>query len=144
ARDQRIRALITWASISRVERWSVDHRAAWKAAGRTEIQNARTGQILPLYTDVLDDIEQNADVLDVEAAAARVSVPWLIIHGSTDESVGFAEAQSLKLASQPGTRLLAIENGGHTFGATHPWKSATPELESVFDATLNWLAAHLR
>jgi len=144
ARDPRIRALVTWASISRVERWSVDQRAAWRAAGRTEIQNARTGQVLPLYTDVLDDIEQNAELLDIEAAAARVSVPWLIVHGNTDESVGFAEAQSLKAASQPSTKLLAIENGGHTFGATHPWKSATPELESVLDASLSWLAAHLR
>jgi dipeptidyl aminopeptidase/acylaminoacyl peptidase len=92
----------------------------------------------------LDDIEQNADVLDIEAAAARISVPWLIIHGSNDESVEFAEARSLVSASQASTRLFTIENGGHTFGATHPWKSATPQLESVFNSTLNWLAAHLR
>ncbi|HET6778472.1 MAG TPA: alpha/beta fold hydrolase [Gemmatimonadales bacterium] len=143
-RDQRIRALVTWAAISGVDRWSVDQRAAWRATGRTEIQNARTGQVLPLYTDVLDDIEHNAEVLDIEAAAGRMRVPWLIIHGRKDESVGFAEAESLRAASsQPNTRLLAIESGGHTFGASHPWKSATPELDTVFDASLAWLAAHL-
>jgi alpha-beta hydrolase superfamily lysophospholipase len=144
ARDRRIRALVTWAAISSVQRWSEHQRSAWRAAGRSEIENARTGQVLPLYTDVLDDIEQNADVLDIEAAAGRVSVPWLIIHGTQDESVRFAEARSLQSAGNRATRLLPIENGGHTFGATHPWKSATPELESVFDATLSWLAAHLR
>jgi pimeloyl-ACP methyl ester carboxylesterase len=144
ARDHRIGALVTWAAISSVERWSADQRAAWRASGRTEIQNARTGQMLPLYTDVLDDIEQNPGVLDIQAAAARISVPWLIIHGSNDESVGFAEARSLEAASQASTQLIAVENGGHTFGATHPWKSATPQLESVFNSTLNWLAAHLR
>jgi pimeloyl-ACP methyl ester carboxylesterase len=144
ARDNRIAALVTWAAISTVERWSPDQRATWRTTGRTEIQNARTGQILPLYPDVLDDIEQNAASLDIEAAAARIAVPWLLVHGTHDESVGFAEARLLEAASQPSTRLLAIENGGHTFGATHPWKSATPELEAVFNSTLNWLAAHLR
>jgi dienelactone hydrolase len=145
ARDPRVRALVTWAAISRVERWSTDERAAWRTAGHTEIQNARTGQILPLYTDVLDDIEQNAQSLDIEAAAGRIKVPWLIIHGTQDESVGFSEAESLKAASsRRKTRLLPIEGGGHTFGATHPWRSATPHLESVFDATLAWLANHLQ
>jgi len=144
ARDSRIRALVTWAAISRVERWPEDERRAWRARGHTEIQNARTGQILPLYTDVLDDIEHNAETLDIGAAAARIRVPWLIIHGSEDESVGFTEAETLKAASRrKKTQLLAIERGGHTFGATHPWRSATAELDLVFDATLDWLAANL-
>jgi uncharacterized protein len=144
ARDSRIRALVTWAAISRVERWPEDQRSAWRARGHSEIQNARTGQILPLYTDVLDDIEQNAETLDIEAAAARIRVPWLIIHGTEDESVGFTEAETLKAASRrKKTQLLAIERGGHTFGATHPWHSPTAELDLVFDATLDWLAANL-
>jgi len=145
ARDSRVRTLVTWAAISRVERWPEDQRSAWRARGQTEIQNARTGQILPLYTDVLDDIEQNAETLDIEAAAARIRVPWLIVHGTEDESVRFNEAQVLAAASRfKKTRLLAVERGGHTFGATHPWRSATPELDTVFDATLEWLAANLQ
>src|SRR5215208_2440205 len=124
ARDSRVRALVTWAGISRVERWSGEQRAAWRTAGLTEIQNARTGQILPLYTDVLDDIEQNAETLDIETAAARIKVPWLIVHGTEDETVRFTEAETLKAASpRKKTRLLPIERGGHTFGATHPWRS---------------------
>ncbi|HEY0350544.1 MAG TPA: alpha/beta fold hydrolase [Gemmatimonadales bacterium] len=145
ARDPRVGVLVTWSAISRVERWPADQRSAWRAAGHTEIQNARTGQILPLYTDVLDDIEQNADSLDIEAAAGRIAVPWLILHGTEDESVGFSEAESLKAASsRKKTRLLPIERGGHTFGATHPWRSSTPQLDTVFDATAEWLAAHLQ
>jgi dienelactone hydrolase len=144
ARDSRIGALVTWAAISRVHRWSAEQRAAWRAASHIEVQNARTGQILPLYTDVLDDIEHRAEALDIEAAAARIRVPWLIVHGTEDESVGFAEAQVLKAANRSSQmQLLPIERGGHTFGATHPWRSPTPELETVFDATLSWLTAHL-
>lgn len=145
ARDPRVRALVTWAAISSVERWPAPQRSSWRAAGRTDIQNARTGQVLPLYTDVLDDIEQNASALDIEVAARRIGVPWLVIHGTEDESVRFAEAEGLKAASlRPDTRLLPIEGGRHTFGAVHPWGSTTPELDTVFDATLAWLTAHLK
>jgi uncharacterized protein len=145
ARDPRVRTLVTWAAISSVERWPDPQRSSWRAAGRTDIQNARTGQVLPLYTDVLDDIEQNASALDIEAAGRRLRIPWLVIHGTEDESVPFAEAQRLKAASaRPDTRLLPIEGGGHTFGAVHPWRSTTPELATVFDATLAWLTTRLK
>ncbi|MEO8089288.1 MAG: alpha/beta fold hydrolase [Gemmatimonadales bacterium] len=145
ARDSRVRALVTWAAIASVERWPLNQRTAWRAAGRSEVRNARTGQVLPLYTDVLDDIEQNAALLDIEAAAAAVAIPWLLIHGTNDESVGFSEAELLKGAgSARTTRLMPVEGAGHTFGATHPWKSGTPEIDTVFDATIEWLASHLR
>ncbi|HEV2084947.1 MAG TPA: alpha/beta fold hydrolase [Gemmatimonadales bacterium] len=145
ARDPRVRALVTWAAISSVERWPAPQRSSWRAAGKTDIQNARTGQVLPLYTDVLDDIEQNASALDIEAAGRRIRIPWLLIHGTEDESVRFAEAEQLKAASaRPDTRLLPIEGGGHTFGAVHPWRATTPELATVFDATLAWLTTRLK
>jgi uncharacterized protein len=145
ARDPRVEALVTWAAISSVERWPADQRKVWRAAGRTDVQNARTGQVLPLYTDVLDDIERNATELDIESAARRITVPWLILHGTADESVPFREAERLRGAtSRPDARLLPIEGGGHTFGAVHPWRSTTPQLDSVFDATLSWLSTHLR
>ncbi|MGZ8398084.1 MAG: alpha/beta hydrolase family protein, partial [Gemmatimonadales bacterium] len=96
------------------------------------------------YTDVLDDIEQNAAPLDIEAAAARIAIPWLLIHGTNDESVGFSEAELLRGASSKmTTRLMPVEGGGHTFGATHPWCFGTPEIDTVFDATIGWLASHL-
>lgn len=145
ARDTRVRALVTWAAISSVERWPASQRSSWRAAGRTDIQNARTGQVLPLYTDVLDDIERNASALDIESAAGRIRVPWLVIHGTEDESVRFDEAERLTAASaRPETRLLPVQRGGHTFGAMHPWRSTTPELDSVFDATVTWLTTHLK
>ncbi|HWN18691.1 MAG TPA: alpha/beta fold hydrolase [Gemmatimonadales bacterium] len=144
AKDSRVRALVTWAAIASVERWPLDQRTVWRKAGRSEVRNARTGQVLPLYTDVLDDIEQNAAPLDIEAAAGRIAVPWLLIHGTNDESVGFSEAELLKGASSGATtRLMPLEGGGHTFGATHPWRSGTPQIDTVFDATVEWLVSHL-
>jgi len=145
AEDTRVRALVTWAAISSVQRWPEEKRAGWRSSGRTEIQNARTGQVLPLYTDVLDDIERNAEPLDIEAAAGRITVPWLIVHGSADEAVPVAEGRLLAAAAAPQTtRFVAIEGAGHTFGAAHPWKGATAELELAVNTTLAFFAAELR
>jgi dienelactone hydrolase len=145
AADSRVRALVTWAAISTVERWPAPQRAAWRAAGVEQVKNARTGQVLPLYTDVLDDIERNADALDIEAAAGRIGVPWLIVHGSEDEAVALFEGQRLATAASAAvTRFLEIGGGGHTFGAVHPWDGLTPPLERVTDATLAFFAAELR
>jgi Lysophospholipase len=143
ASDARIKALATWAAISTVERWPASQRAAWRSAGVNEVKNVRTGQVLPLYPDVLDDIERNAAALDIEAAAARVAVPWLIVHGTDDEAVALAEGEQLAAAA-PGARFLAVDGAGHTFGAVHPWGGATPALERVEDTTLAFFAETLR
>ncbi len=146
ARDPRVRALVTWAAISSVERWSPAEQQAWRAAGTKDIVNARTGERLPLSTAVLDDIGGHASgALDILGAAARVAVPWLIVHGRDDEAVSPLEAEALRGASpRDSTALLIVEGAGHTFGAVHPWKGTTPELELVFDASLAHLAASLR
>jgi dienelactone hydrolase len=143
ASDARIKALATWAAISTVQRWPAPQRAAWRRAGVDEVKNVRTGQVLPLYPDVLDDIERNADALDIEAAAGRVAVPWLIVHGTDDEAVALAEGERLA-AGAPGARFLAVDGAGHTFGAVHPWRGATPVLERVEDTTLAFFAETLR
>jgi dienelactone hydrolase len=145
AADPRVRALVTWAAISTVERWAAPERAAWRAAGVQPVRNARTGQILPQYPDVLDDIERNADSLDIERAAARVAVPWLIVHGGDDEAVPLLEGERLAAAAPPArTRFLSVQGGGHTFGAAHPWRGTTPELDLVLNATLSFFAEELR
>jgi len=144
ADDPRVEALVTWSAISRVDRWSPGQQETWRRTGHLAVQNARTGQVLPLYPDVLEDIEQNAHRLDITAAARKITVPWLIIHGTADESVPFTEAASLKKANTRKSRkLLPVEGGGHTFGATHPWQSMTPQLEVVFDESVAWLAGKL-
>jgi uncharacterized protein len=148
AKDRRVQALVTWSSISSVERWSPHEVAEWRGKGVKEILNTRTGQSLPLFTDVLDDVERNAGrSLDILGAAGRLQIPWLIVHGAEDEAVSHLEGSALRAASAiPTTRLLAIEGAGHTFGAGHPWDAQqhdTPQLRRVFDMTLAWFAAHL-
>jgi dienelactone hydrolase len=148
AGDARVKALVTWAAISSVERWSPHEVTEWRQRGVKEVVNTRTGQRLPQYADILDDVERHAaGTLDILGAAARLRLPWLIIHGGEDESVSHLEGDALRAASVLATtRLLTVEGAGHTFGAGHPWdpkEHETPQLRRVFDMTLAWFAANL-
>jgi dienelactone hydrolase len=146
AEDPRVRALATWAAVSRVDRWTPGTHASWRKRGVLEVVNARTGQVLPLYTDVLDEVEEHGqDTLDIAAAAGRLAAPWLIVHGRDDESVPFGEAERLRAASGAAvTELLAIDGTGHTFGTVHPWAGMPAEFDRVLRATTTWFARHLQ
>jgi uncharacterized protein len=146
AQDPTIKALVTWAAISTVKRWPTEaEQAKWRAQGQLDVVNTRTGQVLPLYTDVLDDVERyGADTLDIEQAAARLTAPWLIVHGSNDASVGITEAERLVKAANPASsRFLRLEGAEHTFGAAHPWKGSTAALDLAMKETVGWLSKHL-
>jgi len=143
-RDARVKVLVTWAAISTVDRWPGQERE-WRARGYLDMLNSRTGQVLPLSTDVLDDVERNrSGTLDILAAAARLTTPWLVVHGAADASVPPQEAEHLAAASRsPHRRLLLIPNADHTFGTRHPYQGPTPEFECAQDETLAMLSSVL-
>lgn len=145
ARHPRISALVTWAAIATVRRWSPDQCRAWRAAGTLEVVNARTKEVLPMYLDTLDEIESlGATTLDIEAAAATVAAPWLLVHGSADEAVPLAEATRLAAVARPGSvDLRVIDGAGHTFGAVHPLAGVPERLAQVFDASITALSRAL-
>ena len=144
AADSNVAALVTWAASARFGRlWPGDQVARWRRTGKIDVVNQRTGEILPLYTDMLDDWERNARTLDVIEAAARVRAPWLLVHGTADESVPVQDVHDLA-ARAPAARVLLVETAGHTFGISHPWRGSTPAFEQVGDATVDWFARHLR
>lgn len=145
-RTPRVAALVTWAAIATVRRWSEEAMRVWRAAGRLDVVNSRTGLVLPILTDTLDDIDANAEgLLDVEAAAARIAVPWLVIHGTEDETVPLEEAHRLMAArrAEAGAETALIAGAGHTFGATHPAAGMPPSLQEVFDRSVAFLSRTL-
>jgi dienelactone hydrolase len=143
ARDRTIQALVTWASVARFGRlWRDDQIADWRRTGRLDVVNQRTGDVLPLYPDILDDLEQNRASLDVLRAARDVRVPWLIAHGSADETVPVSDARELS-AGAPGAAPLILDRAGHTFGIKHPWSGSTEAFDRLLEATLDWFSRHL-
>jgi pimeloyl-ACP methyl ester carboxylesterase len=144
AADSSITALVTWAATARLGRlWPRNQIAIWRRTGKLDVVNQRTGEILPLYADMLDDWERNARALDVTEAAARVRAPWLLAHGTADESVPVQDVHELA-ARATASQVLLVEGAGHTFGISHPWRGSTLAFDRLCDATVDWFAHHLR
>ncbi|HEX2210558.1 MAG TPA: alpha/beta fold hydrolase [Longimicrobium sp.] len=143
ADDPRVNALVTWAAISHVDRWTPEQVATWQAGRTVEIENARTRQMMPIGPGYWRDLDENRARLDILAAAARTDVPWLIVHGDADASVPVDEGRQLFEAASENTELLIVEGADHGFNARHPYVGATPELRIAADATLEWFQTHL-
>jgi uncharacterized protein len=140
ANDRRVDGLITWSAIGSIEgRWSAEQIQKWERGETVFIENARTHQQMPIGPGYWADIISNRSRLDVPGAAARLTVPWLLVHGESDETVSPADARALFDAAGTNAELCLIEGASHTFGATHPYGGATDELKLAFEATSEWL-----
>ena len=130
--DSNVSSLVTWSSISYPNRWSSEDVITWRRQGYADITNSRTGQIMRLDTDLLDDVELHGKTkLDIEAAAKKIKVPWLIVHGTADETVPSSEAERLHALSPGVSTLRLIKGANHGFDAKHPLGEAPPVLEKV-------------
>jgi dienelactone hydrolase len=139
-----IGAVVTWAAISTIRRFSDAEMEVWRKLGRIEVVNARTHQVLPMDYEIVEDALAHPDRFDICAAAAALDRPWLLVHAIKDETVPLAEALELAaVATDPRFESLFTEGGGHTFGAAHPWAGPTAETEQLFGTTVNFFSRHL-
>lgn len=139
AADTDVSSLVTWSAISYPNRWSSQDVLIWRKRGYAEITNSRTGQIMRLDTGLLDDVELHGKTkLNIEAAAGRIRIPWLIVHGTADETVPSSEAERLHSVSPGVSTLRLIEGANHGFGATHPLAEVPPVLEKVVLETVKF------
>lgn len=143
ASGTRVGALVTWSAVATFDRLSEDEKAEWRKNEEVSIVNARTGQALTLGSEILDDLEEHVDLLDIEAAAGRRDVPWLIVHGDADETVPIAEARRLEQAATEPVEFLEIRASGHTFEVGHPFAGPSPQLIEAMNATQSWYRRHL-
>lgn len=139
AANDTVSSLVTWSAISYPNRWSSDDVRTWRKRGFAEVTNSRTGQIMRLDTGLLDDVELHGSTkLNIEAAAGRIKVPWLIVHGTGDDTVPSTEAERLHSLSPGVSTLRLIEGANHGFGATHPLSEVSPVLEEVVLETVKF------
>ncbi len=144
ARDaDMVHALVTWAALAAFDRFSPAVKEEWRRDGRIYVENARTGQEMPLDLSLLEDYEANRERLNIEAAAGAITgVPWLIVHGEEDRSVPVEDARRLAAAS-PHAALELIPEAGHTFETGHPFQGSTPALERAIRETREHLLRYL-
>lgn len=141
AQNDFCQGVISWASVYDYKERFVSDLEAWKEAGVIYSHNKRTGQKLPLYYSFYEDYQENLEILDIPSWVRKLKKPGLLVHGTADEAVDFADVERLK-AENESLEVLAIEGGNHTFGARHPKQDAFPEdLERVVKASIDFIQA---
>ena len=144
AEGSMVSSLVTWAAISYPNRWSHEDVLTWRKRGYADITNSRTGQVMKLGTDLLDDVELHGKTkVNIEAAAKKIRVPWLIVHGTADETVPSAEAEHLHSVSKGVSTLRLIEGANHGFDARHPLNEVPPVLEKVVAETVKFFVRNV-
>jgi len=140
--DKRIKRVVTWASISELERMVPKSELdEWKQDGVRFVLNGRTQQMMPLYWQLAEDFFQNKSKLDMRNLIPRMAIPQLIIHGDKDTSVPIDIAFELK-SFNPKAEMVVIQGGDHTFGGRHPFEAnELPEdFAQVVKTTIEFLA----
>ena len=136
-----VRAAVTWSAIASPMRYARLFEDV-PPGEPVPVRNARTGQVLPLYRDVLRDLEEDPERFDLVASLRRSDVPLLVVHGTDDESVPPADARRLADATDE-ARLELIDGAGHTFEVGHPFEGPSAELNRVLELTTEHFAASL-
>lgn len=140
-----IKAVCSWAAISKFNRYNKAQKEQWKRQGYLEVKNSRTGQIFRLGRKLLDDVEKNhRKHLNVQQAVRDLNKPLLLVHGATDETVPYFEGEELNIFSDPSMSQMSLIPGGtHTFGTKHPFEGSTPAFDLVLKQTTNFFNTHL-
>lgn len=145
ARDSSVKALATWAAISATNRWPPEVVAQWRERGFMDIPNSRTGDVIPISTDLLHEVENfGTTTLNIARAASRVRRPWLIVHGSEDETVPLHEGERLARQSGDCGDLRVLDGVNHSFGGKHPLDEVTDTLESATRLTVDFFVEQFR
>ena len=118
-----VRAIATLASITRVPAVSSAEEKAWREAGVFYVENARTGQQMPLGVSFLEEMLSFGP--RIQSLAENASAPLLVVHGDLDETVPIDSAYQLSEWNKQAS-LKIIEGANHAFGAKHPFLGAGP------------------
>jgi dienelactone hydrolase len=142
--DAEVKSLVTWAAIGRTTWWTPEEALIWRKRGYAEVTNSRTGQVMRMGTELLDDVEVHGNTkLNIAAAAAKIKVPWLIVHGTADETVPSTDAERLHELSLGVSTLRLIEGANHGFDAKHPLSEVPPVLETVVRETAKFFVRNM-
>lgn len=140
-----VKAVAVWASVAVLDRYSEKQKEKWRGRGYFEVLNQRTKQVMRLNITLLEDIEKNGSTtLNIKKAVEELKKPLLIIHGKQDLAVPMKEAMSIyDWSDKKNTKLIVLENTGHTFGAVHPFEGTNKTLDTLIETTEHFFRNHL-
>ena len=140
--NNKISQVITWGGVSDFESRLPSGAVLeeWKNKGVVYIENGRTKQKMPHYIQFYNNFKENEIRLNIKKSVQNLKIPYLIIHGSADETVLIEEANNL-YAWNSNNQILIVENANHTFDSKHPWESnkLPNNLEITVNATIQFI-----
>ena len=120
-----IKRVITWAGVSDLKikfNEGTPGVKQWENDGVMYVENSRTKQMMPHFFQFYKDFKKNEDRLSVQAAVENLKIPYLVIHGTNDQSVLPFEGENLFSWNEK-NKIERIHGADHVFSARHPWKS---------------------
>lgn len=159
--NESVKAVATWAAVSKFDRFSKRQKEIWKKNGFLEVENLRTKQTMKMNVSFLLDIEKNSErseqsrtstestfgkeiSLNILRATSQFGKPLLIAHGDQDLSVPYKEAEAIYNASNKRlTELFTIHKCGHTFDTVHPFEKTNEKFEKLLSKTNEFFSKHL-
>ncbi|MBA4603033.1 alpha/beta hydrolase family protein [Thermoactinomyces mirandus] len=139
---ENINAVTIWNSIHRVDFFAPELISEIEKKGVGYITNARTGQLLPISREVLEDIKQNDKRFAILNRVSDLQSPLFIVQGGEDIP-GLMEGAKKINDRAPKSLLHIIPSANHTMKAVHPLKEMTPELEEAIQETAAFFKKHL-
>lgn len=145
-RNDFVKAVVTWAAVSELDRFTDRQKKEWKEKGYFEVLNSRTNQLMRMNYSIVEDYEKNkTNKLNLKKAVSELNKPLLLIHGEQDLTVPLQEALDLKnLSSERLTRLEVIPATGHTFDIRHPFEGTNKKFDSVLEKTSEFITENLK
>jgi len=139
SRSSHISKVAVWNSVANFDRFTQRQKQLWAESGAFPVENARTGQVLSLGLDYLQDITDNALTISPTHAAAQLHhASLLVVHAEQDMTVPLREAHKLLDSSSAHAQLHVIARTGHTFGAVHPFQGSTMALDEALAVTTDF------
>ncbi|WP_187263879.1 alpha/beta hydrolase family protein [Pontibacter beigongshangensis] len=144
AEDSRVTGVATWSGVSDFNmRWPPEVMAQWKQEGVQWVANARTGQQMPLYYQLVENYQANLHRLHLPDLVQQIEQPLLILHGEEDETLPVQMALDLK-SRKPDAELHLLPETDHSYGGRHPY--AEPHLpaaaQKAADLTIQFIRKH--
>jgi dienelactone hydrolase len=136
-----LEGVVVWSPTSTADRWDDATKRQWRESGSLDVVNARTKQVMKMSTAILDDVEANRERLDILAAAERLNVPLLVVHGGKDESVPHEEGR-LIAARAKDPSLVVIAGASHTYNAIHPLVNVPFQLLLAAEVSAHFIGAY--
>ncbi|MCF6296854.1 MAG: prolyl oligopeptidase family serine peptidase [Flavobacteriaceae bacterium] len=140
--NKKITKVISWAGVSdfgsRFPTGKILQK--WRDNGVAYITNVRTNQEMPHYFQFYTNFKENEDRLYIKKAVENLDIPYLIIHGTNDETVLLQEAKNLN-SWNSNNLLYIIEDANHGFDSKQPWKNSSlpNDLDNVVQKTIQFI-----